>query len=502
MIKSSYWLFQKDVIFHRRCPFNNWREYSVLPSPNIDQKDPDESKVLKWDKDNEKTFFDVYLVDKLGLKSKEDWYKVTQEDVFKLGGEGLLRTVYDGSLTKALQSVYPDHKWFPWKFPERLSPGSWTNMQIRTDLMEYLKSQLNLQTMEDWYTVTQKDIYDHGGGSLLMRYHHNSAADMITSMFPEHYWDFNKFHQTPRGASHRLRLEKQVVNNIAKQLNITKMEDWYSITSDQIRHCQGADLLYKYHNSPSKMMTSLFPEHKWLLWKFSDRLLPGSWNSMRLQKDFMDYIAKELNIVNMDQWYQVTVEHICDRGGRGLLYKYHGSPSRMITTLFPQHPWDLFNFRKTPKQTWNDIPLRKELMTNLAKQLKIDKMEDWYGVTKRKIYDVGGAALLQRYQNSPSKMVTSMFPEHTWDLLKFHKMPKGLWDDMVWQKQFLNNVQYQLKMTSMEDWYHVTAQQIRQCGGAGLLQKYKHSPSRMITCVFTHHHWDMSRFRFIGRIIK
>src|SRR5205823_4894798 len=62
-------------------------------------------------KENHKKFFDS-LGTKLGYKSMEDWYKVTQEDIHKHGGRGgLLCIYYNGSPSLALESIYPEHNW-------------------------------------------------------------------------------------------------------------------------------------------------------------------------------------------------------------------------------------------------------------------------------------------------------------------------------------------------------------------------------------------------------
>lgn len=45
-----------------------------------------------------------------------EWYRVTGEDVRKIGHEAVIRTYYNGSLLKALESVYPHHKFIAWKF--------------------------------------------------------------------------------------------------------------------------------------------------------------------------------------------------------------------------------------------------------------------------------------------------------------------------------------------------------------------------------------------------
>lgn len=63
---------------------------------------------------NHIAFFD-WLFKQVGAKCMEDWYKVTAEDILSYGGGGLLNN-YKNSPSKALQRVYPQHKWELWRF--------------------------------------------------------------------------------------------------------------------------------------------------------------------------------------------------------------------------------------------------------------------------------------------------------------------------------------------------------------------------------------------------
>ena len=61
------------------------------------------------------------------------------------------------------------------------------------------------------------------------------------------------------------------------------------------------------------MITSLIPDHDWKLWKFS-RVSVDYWKDINNQREYMDSLAKELNITKMDDWYNVKqkVKNYCD----------------------------------------------------------------------------------------------------------------------------------------------------------------------------------------------
>src|SRR5690348_2737640 len=66
------------------------------------------------DKTNQRIFFDQ-LANKLGIKSQEDWYRVTKKQVEDNGGQELL-SYYQYSPIRALESLYPEYEWISWSF--------------------------------------------------------------------------------------------------------------------------------------------------------------------------------------------------------------------------------------------------------------------------------------------------------------------------------------------------------------------------------------------------
>lgn len=91
-----------------------WRERKDISWKEIKVTDENERCGL-WEKEENHTEFFKWLGVQLGNDSMEDWYSVTVEEIYQYGGRAVLNN-YHNSRLKALQSVYPEHKWLPWKF--------------------------------------------------------------------------------------------------------------------------------------------------------------------------------------------------------------------------------------------------------------------------------------------------------------------------------------------------------------------------------------------------
>lgn len=108
--------------------------------------------------------------------------------------------------------AYPEFEWLPWKF--RMAPlGFWKTKDNQRLYFDWLKDQLQLSTMDDWYNITQvgsvslctivcskmrgkkEQIYKHGGSTLLHNYYKNSPARALMAIYPEYNWRPWQFEQ-------------------------------------------------------------------------------------------------------------------------------------------------------------------------------------------------------------------------------------------------------------------------------------------------------------------
>ncbi len=54
------------------------------------------------------------------------------------------------------------------------------------------------------------------------------------------------------------------------------------------------------------LLPSVYPEHEWLPWKFRRHTPTGFWNDQSNQRKFVEWAATELQVKEMDDWYNIT----------------------------------------------------------------------------------------------------------------------------------------------------------------------------------------------------
>lgn len=239
-------------------------------------------------KDLQKDFFD-WLGTQLGYKTMDDWYKVTQNDIFKHGGQSMLDCYYNNSPSQALQAVYPEHNWMPWKFGQT-PHGFWEKMENQKQFFDWLGSELGYKEMDDWYSVTSLDVINAGGGELLQTKYH-SVLHALQTVYPLHSWIGWKFRRVPQTFWKNQANQKQFFDWLGSELGYKKMDDWYNVTLEKIQQCGGAGLMgTHFKDSPLTALKTLYPEHTWLPWKF-DHTSITFWRTANNHRYFFEWLA-------------------------------------------------------------------------------------------------------------------------------------------------------------------------------------------------------------------
>jgi aromatic ring-cleaving dioxygenase len=301
------------------------------------------------DKENHKTYA-IWLGEKLNYKNMEDWYKITQKDIHSNHGCGLLGTYYNNSSLQFLKSVFPQERWLPWKFTVTAN-NIWKDKQNHKDYAIWLGEKLNYKNMEDWYKITAKDIHSNHGCGLLHNYYNNSPLQFLKSVFPQERWLPWKFTMAPMNTWENKENHKTYAIWLGEKLNYKKMEDWNKITLKDIHSNHGRGLLNNYYNdSPLQFLKSVFPQERWLPWKFT-MTAKNTWKDKQNHKAYAIWLGEKLNYKNMEDWYKITQKDISSNYGGGLLVTYYnGSPSQFLQSVFPDYPWELSKFKKNYSQ--------------------------------------------------------------------------------------------------------------------------------------------------------
>jgi len=221
------------------------------------------------------------------------------------------------------------------------------------------------------------------------------------------------------------------------------------------------------------------------------------WKNKENQKKYMEWLGGVLKIKKMDDWYDVSVSSFRSNGGSGLLNLHRGSPSELVMSSFPEHDWKPWMFKNTFRGIWSSKENQRKYMKWLGGVLKIQKMDDWYGVSQESFKSNDGGRLLALHGNSPSELVISSFPEHDWKPWMFRAAPQGFWTKKENQRKYMEWLGGVLNFNDLDDWYAISVESFISNKGIGLISLYRGSPSEVVISVFSEHDWKQWMFKSI-----
>jgi hypothetical protein len=224
---------------------------------------------LQQSVEHQRKLFD-HIAESMNWKKLDEWYNA-RISTLKEPAPSIIKNFYNNSLLKALETIYPEYNWLPWRFsvvPEgmlvlgwlvgwlSIRLGLWKDKEIQLKFFEWYKKEKNITDVEDWYRVKTIDIVEKGGRGLLAIYGLLSTA--LREVYPEIPWEMWKFNESSSNFLQKfihskwvkgnwtIEYQRQYMDTIGARLGVKELEDWYSITKSQVVEQGGLKVLRLY----------------------------------------------------------------------------------------------------------------------------------------------------------------------------------------------------------------------------------------------------------------
>eukprot|EP01114_Cavostelium_apophysatum_P022095 TRINITY_DN7884_c0_g1_i1.p1 TRINITY_DN7884_c0_g1~~TRINITY_DN7884_c0_g1_i1.p1 ORF type:complete len:873 (-),score=176.06 TRINITY_DN7884_c0_g1_i1:3235-5853(-) len=376
------------------------------------------------DESNQRGFF-LWLAEKLGYRNPVELYQANISDVFTHGG-GPLLAHYNSSLIRALQALFPECKPSDnfenflelQSYVKRKSKSFWDDLTTQRKYFEWLGHRLGVKKNEDWYSLPslRAKILANGGRTLLTMYG-DSPARALAAAFPDFDWLRWMFEPMDTDFFHELKNQRKYLEWLGKLYCFTRPEHWYDVRQSHFLENRGGKLLEHYHESPGTVVANVFPEHRWLQWKFA-AVAEHFWEDHANQRSYFHLLSEVLNYQEFDDWYSIRASDITSNGGSTLLKLCDGSPSAALRAVFPEHQWELWRFSALPVNFSQNEANVKHFLDKFEENLQIKSPSDWYRVSGQQLQDFGGASVIEKVGGLQA-MLAKRYPNYQWDESKF-----------------------------------------------------------------------------------
>ena len=402
-----------------------------------------------WNENNIKKFF-ANLTQKYNLNTPEDWNSITTTHITSNGGGALLSKY---SIFQLKCMACPEGKSI-FNNPKQ-APGYWKNKENIDKFFSELKEKYNLNTPEDWNSITTPQIRSNGGASLLLNH---SIFDLKCMACPEGKSIFNNPKQAPGYWENKENIDK-FFSELKEKYNLNTPEDWNSITIIQIKSNGGSRLLSKYSIFQLKCMAC--PEGKSTF--NNPKQAHGYWENKENIDKFLLELKEKYNLYTPEDWNSITQNQVISNGGRTLLKNY--SMYELKCLACPEGK-SIFNNPKQFPEYWENRENIDEFLSELKEKYNLNTPEDWNSITRKQILSHGGWRLLSKYSIFQLKCIAC--PEGK-SIFNNPRQAPGYWENKENIDKFLLELKEKYNLYTPEDWNRISTRQIIALGGRGLL---------------------------------
>ena len=332
--------------------------------------------------------------------------------------------------------------------------GYWENKENIYKFLSTLKEKYDLNTPEEWNSITRDFIRANGGGTLLNKY---SVFELKSMACPEGKSSFKNPKQAPGYWENQKNIQK-FFSEIKQKYNFNTLEDWNSITHEHIQSNGGGSLLQKYSIFELKCMAC--PEGKSIF--NNPKQSTGYWENQENILHFLSKIKEKYNLNTPEDWNSITKKHFTSNGGSSLFVKY--SMFELKCMACPEGK-SIFKNTKQSSGYWENKENILNFLLKIKEKYNLNTPDDWNSITTIDIQSNGGRTLLSKYSMFELKCMAC--PEGK---LTFNNPIQSAeyWDNEENIYKFLSEIKEKYNLNTLEDWKRISKHQIRSKGGRGL----------------------------------
>lgn len=146
-------------------------------------------------------------------------------------------------------------------------------------------------------------------------------------------------------------------------------------------------------------------------------------------------------------------------------------------------------------------PRVRDLFDAAAKKLGVTELDEWYDVKVDRWDALGHSVLLRKqFNGSLSGALKQVYPEHSWNAIRFKMKSKGLFASHENQRAYFEWLGAELGVRVLADWYDFLppADKLKHLGGSSILRRHDGSGAAALQFAYPEHVFEPWKFTKIS----
>ena len=376
--------------------------------------------------DNQKLFMDK-LFNQFGLKSLDDWVDIPRNKIIKNGGKYLINYIYLNDKMKLLSTIYPN---FPFEFDDQINKKNYfAIIQKQRKRMDKIYTKFQLKSLDDWLYFSKKKFKLNGGHNLLANYYENDMKKLLSSIYPNHLWQFDKLKIISKKRYFKsIENQKNFMDNLFYLFKLNSLADWLTISRFRIKQQNGGSclLIFYYANDRKKLLSTIYPNFPWKK-EFENfqykRKNSNYFKSIENQRLFMDKLFIKFELKSLDDWAEISLKKMIENNGENFVNIYNNNRKKLFSSIYPNFPWSFENLKlKLKIYFFRLLKNQKNYLEKLFYKFKLNSLEEWVKKKKKKLIKHGKILLNNYYNNNINELLINIYPNFPWDFEQLNSM--------------------------------------------------------------------------------
>ena len=384
------------------------------------------------------------LYKKLESKSLEEFFSILSvKKIIENGGCSLISFYYANNIEKMMKNLFPNFPWLSREFSflyliekKKISSFLRSSLENQQKFMDYLFDQLKMEKLDDWLIGSPKEEIKKRGGKFLVNLYQNNIKNLLKKIYPNFAWDFDQLISSNSNEYFKsIENQRKFMENLYKKFQLKSLDEWEKISLFKIIKNGGKSLVEFYYSyNFQSLLKSIYPHHNW------DHL---DIYSPKYQRNFMNSLAKKLNINQPSDWLLISRNHWLKLGAKKLLKIYSNDIKKLLKTIYPNLDWKFeegkMKFRPN-KNHFRSFEYLKEKLIYLQRKYEIKEKKEWYRLPTR-CFD---------HQINLFLSLKKVFPTEKWEKKLFLLRTKKINQRIL----FINISKIHKSFFIIEDYHH------------------------------------------------
>ena len=303
----------------------------------------------------------------------------------------------------------------------------------------------------------------------------------------------------------KLKILNDVINKLriyAKKEKIININDWYSVKLDDIYNITQPYRKKIFKSKKTKItafdfLCKYYPKKRLLPWLFTERMPEGTWDKKENRTNYIKWLLKKVKI-RKNNLYKLEGSHFSKNNGSNLIYRRDKLRKRysiieLLYETFPKLKLKFWFFNTVPDNIWSSRKYQLQYLEWFKKKKKITKPSDWYDIEIKDFKNLYSRSLT-RYLKTVLKISKFCYPKYNFFFFFFKKIERGFFNSRTNILKYIHWLGNEVNIKKKKDWYIYGYENISNNGGNALLQKFSHSPLKILKYCYPNYAWKEESF--------